>query len=126
VAQFLGESNLLHGVLTGSVAFVSDGGLRVQVHPSEDQQPGMRVKLVIRPERISLAREGVLAINRYEAVVEDVTYLGDATSYRVRIGQDSLTIKHANAVSPIVLKRGDSVAVGWDPQYSLVFEASSH
>jgi putative spermidine/putrescine transport system ATP-binding protein len=125
VAQFLGESNLLQGVLT-STAFVSDGGLRVLVGPSEGLPAGTRVKLVIRPERILLARKEVLAINWYEAVVEDVTYLGDARSYRVRVGQDSLTVKQANMEHSIVLRRGDPVVVGWDPRHSLVFEASSH
>lgn len=116
VASFLGESNLLEG----RVVEVSDGRARLAVDP-----PGLVIEgaagagvavgdeavVMIRPEAIELeAAEGGFL----PASIEEVVYLGELISLRLRIssGQELWCRRIARGEWPA----GDRVGIAWRPE----------
>jgi spermidine/putrescine transport system ATP-binding protein len=101
VASFIGDTNFFDGCVT---RLAETGGrclLRVEGLPEltcrnhADRQPGDRVRLSIRPEKLRLGRavppDG---FNAFQARIEDVIYMGAQTRYRVRINDHWLLISH--------------------------------
>jgi spermidine/putrescine transport system ATP-binding protein len=88
VAEFIGDSNLLEGRVTGrggSHAMVNVNGMTFRV--VTDVTDGT-VVLALRPEKISLTVEPTPEVNSVAGVVEDHLYLGTDVQYRVRVRQD--------------------------------------
>lgn len=119
VADFIGESNFIEGRVVeagpkvcrfegpGGLSFMADGGSKTA---------GQTGHLVVRPEKISFTTEGQTFPNRFEAVVEEMFFLGDTTQYQVKLTpQDlALTIKQQNRRREEQIKKGDKVFIGWD------------
>jgi iron(III) transport system ATP-binding protein len=85
VAGFLGSANLLRGV----VAAVGNGrttldilGHRWEILSASPVLPGQSVDAVVRPEALTLAKQGT----GLAAVVERRIYFGDKAEYLVRVG----------------------------------------
>ena len=86
VAGFVGDANLLMGQAAGSRARTPLGELPLR-RPAEGP-----VRVLARPEHIGLSpRSGS------GAVVETVEFYGHDTSYRVRVGDDVVTVRAAAA-----------------------------
>ncbi len=119
-AEFIGESNLLRGRLvveSDRAWFVSESGVRLRGPDAAPPTPSGSCLFFLRPEKIVLAsdssrRDGAAGA---AGTVEDATYAGDVTRYRVRVGAtDTLVVKVANksgAARPAV---GDAVRLAWD------------
>jgi putrescine transport system ATP-binding protein len=97
VAEFVGDVNIFEGQLESReggrlMIATRDAGTVVVAEP---RQPVTKtgVCVAIRPEKVKLSRRGpasdgaasTRAINRFEGVVTDVSYLGGVTSYKVRL-----------------------------------------
>ena len=110
VANFIGEANLFHGVITAvenNMVFVETdclGVLKVTMEPSDrggfrDFLPGRQVTITVRPEKINISREkpeglSAAAFNSFPCVVEELIYNGFQTRFFLRIpGCENLTIK---------------------------------
>lgn len=93
VADFLAVRNLLPatvvGVGDGRATVRTDGGLTLAAADDGGWRPGARVWLGVRPERMSLDGDGDTVL---PAVVEERVYLGDRTEWRVRAGDERLTV----------------------------------
>jgi iron(III) transport system ATP-binding protein len=111
VAQFIGRTNLLIGEVVG----VGPGGVELDVagqrlrlsEPGLQSLRGQRVRLVIRPEAITLrapAGEGGLA-----GTIVSRTFLGEKVEYQVRIGGAALQATSYNPQS--VFAPGQPVVV---------------
>ncbi|MFI4988324.1 MAG: ABC transporter ATP-binding protein [Alphaproteobacteria bacterium] len=120
VANFVGPMNELAvtalAAAPGGALATTAEGLAVRV--AAEVPPGGDAKalsLMIRPEALRLfAAEGETD-NRYEAVVEDLVYLGGQTSCRLAVGSARLTaMVPSAAASELVL--GDRVAIGWNAE----------
>jgi spermidine/putrescine ABC transporter ATP-binding subunit len=118
-AEFIGESNLLRGRLAvedGRAWFVSASGVRLRGPGATAAPPGGACLFFLRPEKILLATDRSSRADEPGAsgTVEDLTYAGDVTRYRVRVGAgDTLLVKVANksgAARPAV---GDAVRLAW-------------
>jgi len=114
VAQFIGESNLLDGDVTGrdgSSAIVNAGGVVFRA-----VAPGERsVLLALRPEKISLTATPQQGVNSLPAVIEDSMYLGTDVQYRVRVQEKLvLQVRRQNLGRP-AYRSGDQVYANWDP-----------
>jgi ABC-type Fe3+/spermidine/putrescine transport system ATPase subunit len=117
VADFIGESNIIPLAAAPAVA---DGRVDSGIGPllirwngaaSDGQQP---VELVVRPEKIRFAADDPHLDNVRSGFVTEVVYAGDATKYRVRIGNDLvLTVKRQNRAGQAAYQPGDSVEIGW-------------
>ncbi|ACZ40033.1 ABC transporter ATP-binding protein [Sphaerobacter thermophilus] len=116
VADFIGESNFIEGQCErdGSRLLLrTSDGITLSLPDGADVQPGSRVRMAIRPERIVLVTE-TLTDNVLDGTVEEVIYVGESTRLRVRItGEWSLSVKQQNRADAAVWKRGDRVRVGW-------------
>jgi spermidine/putrescine transport system ATP-binding protein len=113
VADFLAVRNLLQATVTavggGAARLRTDSGLDVVAADDGGWAEGARLWIGVRPERMSLTEEGDNALS---AVVEEEVYLGDRTDWRVRAGDDLLTVAEA-AGETRRRSRGDTVTVGF-------------
>ncbi|WP_136067261.1 ABC transporter ATP-binding protein [Modicisalibacter radicis] len=119
VAYFIGENNRLRGEVTelsGERCKVRlDSGETVFAKPVAVAEAGARTTLSLRPERVSLVREGSHDFeNRFPAKVQEVIYLGDHLRTRLAVcGNDEFIIKTPNADGHTVLRPGETVEIGW-------------
>ncbi|MCE2487235.1 MAG: ABC transporter ATP-binding protein [Desulfurellaceae bacterium] len=119
VASFIGENNLLHGrvlAVEHDISQVETGDQVVTAFQVTTCKPGDAVTLAIRPERVCLAPEPGLYTNRFEARVEDITFLGDHLRLRVAVcGRTDFIVKIPNTVGHGAVLEGDRVHIGWTP-----------
>jgi len=97
VADFIGTVNLIEGRVDAAGAdamrVLTDEAGPLLVPPKPGLKSGQTVWLALRPERIALSRtppEG--ALNRLDATVEEVGYMGHSSTYRLRLPSGRLLI----------------------------------
>ncbi len=117
VARFIGENNRLHGRVTlveDDLCEVDVGGERIRAFRIAPCGVGDRVTLSIRPERIAIKPEEGLYHNVVEAVIEDMTFLGDHLRVRLAAcGRRAVVAKIPNIVGHGAMMVGDAVRIGW-------------
>ncbi len=130
VANFLGQSNLLHGTVTGrngdlAVLRVADTTVAV---PADRVPSSGDVAVGVRPEKLDLTAVGEAVPqgrNALEAVVADTSFMGTSTQYLVRTGWgQELTVfvqnRHTEVVEP-----GTRVRLTWRPEHAFVLETDA-
>ena len=115
VADFLGETNLLPGIVESSGRIAVDGsaGVVAAVH---DASPGTRVHVVVRPEKIAVSTsvEYPDDWNTIRGRVEEIIYIGEATKYRIRTESGHLVrIKQLNRRLASTYEVGSDVTLCW-------------
>ena len=120
VAGFVGESNLLEGVVVsveGERAVVSTaGGGRIQAAQGS-VRVGARVLVLLRPRAAALAEAGDATDQGLVGVVEDVADPGPIERGRVRLdGGERVTVIRPRRAGGPALRRGMRVALSWPPQ----------
>jgi len=119
VAQFIGESNRLTGVLR---AIDSEGRCTVEIadgHALEAMavnvgSPGSLTTLSIRPERVIVHPAEGECRNILVAHVEELIYHGDHTRARLRVpGSSDFLIKVPNIPDELSIAPGDTIEIGW-------------
>jgi spermidine/putrescine transport system ATP-binding protein len=113
VADFLAVRNLMAvtvaALADGRARLRTDDGLELTAHDDGGWRAGARVWVGLRPERIRLKGQGD---NVLAGVVEEEVYLGDRTDWRVRVGQELLTVAEpAGEGRPRM--RGDAVQLAF-------------
>jgi spermidine/putrescine transport system ATP-binding protein len=124
VANFLGESNILHGrvVASGSSPRAEVGGHQVAIRLSRDDafQLGDQVLLSIRPEQMTLdaTAEGG---NQLPATVAEKVFLGNAFNIFLRLDSDiPCMVRGTDRALFDQLSPGQRVAVNWRPEQARV------
>ncbi|MGC4033148.1 MAG: ABC transporter ATP-binding protein [Tepidisphaeraceae bacterium] len=88
VANFMGETNFIEGVVAeataDAVVFDTPLGRVVSSQKADGVAAGQKVTLSIRPETIKLNAAGP-AVNRFDATVHDTIYLGEVAQHVVSI-----------------------------------------
>ena len=116
VADFIGSTNLLRGVLDGDGSIrLTSGELARAAH--DGLPPGVDVEISIRPESIELVeadRPGAL-----RGQVEQAAFLGTNVSYQVRTA-GGLVLSVLASKTGVRLPVGSEVAVTWPPSEALV------
>ena len=121
VAQFIGENNRLIGsVLEHSGDFcdvaVGDGGV-VRALAVSCGGAGEGTTLSLRPERVTVAPEPGSCSNLFDAVVEELIYLGDHVRSRLRLlGSDEFIVKVPNSGAHRPMHVGETIKVGWSAE----------
>ena len=121
VADFIGETNFLKGKLKSKI----DGELLIDTIIGEVQSTltngrfavGDSIFCSIRPESVSVTDNPLESMsNQFEAMISNVTYLGDVEEYWLSIG-DSLEI-NVTLHNPGRYERqpGDKVYISFEPQ----------
>jgi spermidine/putrescine transport system ATP-binding protein len=123
VAGFVGEANMISGVLASSdphVAIVQlDSGQRMQCRPTSAQL-GDRVDVLIRPEKLALSPAGPGFAREGEGlagVLEDLVFLGSNWKLVVRLADGSeISVSELNrAAVGVELGVGNPVWLTWHP-----------
>jgi spermidine/putrescine transport system ATP-binding protein len=133
VAGFIGVSNLLPAVVSGSEEVSLDNGPAVRV-PTGGVAQGERCFAIVRPEKLQIEATGDGAAPgsgerpRIEGVVESSLYLGTATQMVVDLGGEvRMTVLCPNASEAerrSLPAAGDRVALSWDPEHMHVVRES--
>ena len=117
VARFIGENNRLHGrvaTVEGGLCEVETGRTRIRALRVVDCEPGDRVTLSIRPERVSVNPEPGVFGNQVGATVRDLAFLGDHLRVHMEAcGRSDFIAKIPNIVGHGGILVGDTVRVGW-------------
>jgi putrescine transport system ATP-binding protein len=123
IADFVGEVNLFEGTVSGDGLSVERTALgRLRVAAKIDAEPGARVWVAVRPEKMRIVRSGpppdrqTDVENAAAATVVDIGYLGDLSIYRLRTGSGA-------PVQAAVTNSGrlTEPAIGWDESVWLSF-----
>jgi putative spermidine/putrescine transport system ATP-binding protein len=117
VAQFIGENNRLRGTVTAHEGdrcrvALADGSM-IDALAVNVAAVGSATTLSIRPER-AMIDPGGDAVNRFQATVQELIYLGDHTRVRLSLcGTDEFIVKVPAGHAQCGLAPGAAVSVGW-------------
>jgi ABC-type Fe3+/spermidine/putrescine transport system ATPase subunit len=95
-------------------------GFELEARDQGGYRVGEQVLVGVRPERLLLEAEAP-AGKGVPGVLDDEIYLGDRTDWRVRLGEEVLTVAEA-AASARPRARGDAVSVVIPPEAVLRLE----
>ena len=119
VADFIGETNFLNGVVkaqNGSVVDVElDGTETLYVESSRTFTNSQQVSVAVRPEKVRLNTEIKIG-NNLKGRVEEVIYIGTDTHYGVRLaGGQKVRVREQNIAhtNDEIPKTGDEVTVSF-------------
>jgi putative spermidine/putrescine transport system ATP-binding protein len=118
VAGFVGTINLIDGKIVDANS-VSIEGKTLSIASSRNIGAGKAVKLTIRPEAISIDRDGT---NSLSGEVESVTFLGSVVRARVRVGNQSLVMDALNNLTHMPSKVGEQISLHMPKEALLVLE----
>jgi putative spermidine/putrescine transport system ATP-binding protein len=134
VADFLGESNFVDGVVVGAPSagrwlVRAAGGLELRGVGAMPLEAGQPVTAAIRPEKLVPVEGGTTpagALNICKGTVEEAIYVGDATRYRVALGADGVvTVKVPNRLGLRQHAEGEAIALAWSPEETRLFPCGS-
>ncbi|HEX3954862.1 MAG TPA: ABC transporter ATP-binding protein [Stellaceae bacterium] len=118
VADFIGGANILDGRIAsvgGGLTTAEADGLLIRIGANSGWTTGHPVALILRPERVRVGDAARGSANRFDGVVEQAVFVGDASRLTIRLdGKAAVTAKvsYTGAVSRYA--PGDRVPVGWD------------
>jgi spermidine/putrescine transport system ATP-binding protein len=120
VADFIGSSNLIETRIVakanGTTELRASSGLALRIGPV-DEAVGDRLLILVRPERIRLDPAPEPGVNRIEAEVDDLTYLGEDIHLRVMPREGAaLSVALKSGRETRALRRGAKVALAIDPE----------
>src|SRR5829696_9026340 len=123
-ADFLGESNIIPGlvVASGAAGIVKGpGGLHMHASVEDALTPGQRVKLVIRPESLRILQPGEMAENVAEGTLAESLFIGGVCRHYVAVADDLvLSLKQLTDAGETAPPAGTRIRVGWRGDHTLV------
>jgi ABC-type Fe3+/spermidine/putrescine transport system ATPase subunit len=120
VAGFVGESNLLDGVVlsvAGPEAVVETAGGRRLPAARGDARVGDRVRVLLRPDAAEVTAAGAGGDQGLAGVVEEVADPGPVLRGRVRLdGGERVTVTRPRRSDGLPLRPGARVTLRWPPE----------
>ena len=122
VADFIGESNFVHGICDRQKGQASDilrAGRFSFLVPRCETESKQGMELVIRPEKIYFVENQNLEpdANTLRGRITEVIYVGENTRYVVETELNQpMVVKHPNRKETQIRKKGDMVMLGWKPE----------
>jgi ABC-type Fe3+/spermidine/putrescine transport system ATPase subunit len=123
VASFIGEANFLDGRVVGA----GPEGILVEVGPlrvwaAGDQAPGAGVPVTIsvRPEHVKIGSAAAGVANRWEARVQDVTFMGPVVRVRLVLDGGLGLVADVGSDTAAGLSPGRVVPAGWVPHHGIL------
>lgn len=140
VANFIGTSNFFEGTLSrlettltrttkfATVELATEPPIQIVGKHNGDVQPGERVTVAIRPERIDITSpvgesSGLDAVSRLNGIIQDESYLGTTLQYTVQTDYPTPVIVHqqnTGAGETHRFRRGDKVSLTWRAENAIV------
>jgi spermidine/putrescine transport system ATP-binding protein len=127
VAGFLGASNMIEGEVkdttNGDTRILLTTGFTITVPTSRVPADGdARVKVGVRPEKISIDREGSPVPDGYNSVTGMLrmsTYIGVSNQYKIEgPGGTTLTVYAQNLGAEPTPTPGERVVLSWKPEHT--------
>jgi spermidine/putrescine transport system ATP-binding protein len=133
VAGFLGASNLLDGEIQstdGPSAKVVLAGGAVVTLPSERAPASRKVRVGVRPEKLSITTNGAgggAKGNSIQATVRMSTYTGVSTSYECVTADGATVVVYVQNLdaAPTPVGAGQRVTLSWSPEHTFAVEPGS-
>jgi putative spermidine/putrescine transport system ATP-binding protein len=126
-ADFIGESNLLEARVAGidgrEVTLMGTAGvvLRAKLREGFTVQPGETVKLMVRPEMLSVLQAGAKADNVLEARLIDVILVGGVTKTYARLADGKLVAATGLTHGPLdAVEKDTCIRLGWAKESGVV------
>ena len=128
VADFIGEVNLFEGKVTrsdaGNIALSIAEGAPEIIATSEALPPGSEACIAIRPEKVRVSGEAPEnGGNVMQGVVEDIAYLGNVSTYYVKIASGQIIkaqVANASRISRRDFTWDDRVWLSWNTTAGVV------
>jgi putative spermidine/putrescine transport system ATP-binding protein len=118
VADFVGRSTMLEGVIDAPGQFRTEGGLVLRCVEAKNGPS----TLALRPERLTLGAAADGLDNKVDGVVTFVSYLGAMIDLHVRLNErDHVVVQTPNRRDGALPAIGAQVRVGWSAEAGLVF-----
>ena len=128
VANFLGQSNLIKGKVTGSDGdsdVVDLFGQKISIKKNRNHSTDSTVLAGIRPEKIRIHTEGTASSGNIltGGVIVDVAYIGVSTQYQVEMPwKQELMVFEQNDDGLPPLDKGDRVILSWEPMFTFALD----
>jgi len=125
VASFIGVSNIIEGEVEeviGERSVIAVGAARIGAQ-ADSVAPGDRVRVLIRPEKISISSEAAPGL--LSGTIDSAVYLGESTQWRITIESgETLTVLEQNRqpFQSSQARIGQTVRVGWDPDSAVILK----
>jgi spermidine/putrescine transport system ATP-binding protein len=130
VANFIGTSNIfpdrVNRVESGMLR--TERGLMAPLPTGAALSPGSRIFLTVRPEKLSIASQLDVPradTNRVTGVIENIVFLGESTTYLVRVGNAIFRVKQFVDSNVAQMTPEARVALSWTPRDTNVFPADA-
>jgi spermidine/putrescine transport system ATP-binding protein len=130
VAQFIGDTNLLSGNVSGTednAVFIDCEGLRVcaSPDPSKPQKEGQPVEFAIRPEKITIndPEQDVDGDNVFNAQIKTATFMGSIIRYDIALDTGPDLLVEVPNVTGHVLHQGNSAQVAWTKESCVILSS---
>jgi spermidine/putrescine transport system ATP-binding protein len=131
VADFIGDTSFLTGVVSAPGKVELDGGLQV-LAAGDSERPGDRVALALRPERVTIHPPGATiedSLNRASGRVERRIYAGTTIEYEVSLMSSSpptpgTSLRVRDHTLGGGFQVGDEVVVAWAPEAARILVES--
>jgi len=128
VANFLGQSNLIKGSVSGSDGdshVVDLFGQKIAIKQNRNHAKDSSVLAGIRPEKIRIHPEGTSVSGNIltGGVIVDVSYIGVSTQYQVEMPwKQELMVFEQNDDGIPPLDKGDRVVLSWEPMFTFALD----
>lgn len=128
VAEFIGLANLLRMQVvreTGSFLEIKEkNGLFLSRKPQGVSfSPGERVYLMIRPEKISLSKEGFSGSNQIEGILEEIQYKG--SNFLIFIKGEAVCLSALYPEVSFPFHLGDKIFASWKTEDGIIIKNDS-
>ncbi|MBU5592842.1 ABC transporter ATP-binding protein [Clostridium sp. MSJ-4] len=113
IADFIGTANFIEGKILevkNNNATIEIEGHEIKVPYSGEKKDGELCKVVLRPEAVSIGKEGMLDVD-----VVLSTFMGAYQDYTVKTKSTEIKIQDNNPQGREVFKEGDKVKISFSP-----------
>ena len=126
VADFLGESTLLDGLVVetgaGHGVLQVAGGLTCQARVPQGIRTGETISLMLRPQHVLIGEAADRAANAFDGEIVNLTFQGDRLRCDVRLkGGFVVATTLASTAEGVALETGTRVRIGWNREEAIVF-----
>jgi putative spermidine/putrescine transport system ATP-binding protein len=127
-ASFLGESNILDGVVQamGEKAVISDrAGTTFEARPDARFKAEERLCWMVRPESLRVTRDAGPPGNMLRGRLQDVVFAGGVTKIHVRTDQGGMLVAKQLTTANGVPHQGEEVFVSWSGEDTVLLPAAA-
>jgi len=123
VADFIGGTNLIEGMVSDNEEVISSGNLRILAYFKQKIAKNRKVFISIRPEKIKIVKGSNKAVpeNYFRGKVKEVIFLGSSIRYMVVVGENLLldVLENVADISKIYAQ-GDEINLWWKKEDSVI------